>query len=345
MFSNVILHIGLPKTGTTSLQRFFIENKKILNECGIDYPAFTQQFAVPTLRNGSFLFKYLKAIVNNEDPYSSVKDLESNINIFKEALMSQKRVLVSDENLSMGGAWWPKFVGNSPLYWQALTRFFDDVESHKITIVIYLRRQDYWAVSRWKEIVKNGIDKSFKDWCNLNSSKLSMDYSKIITEIKESFGSSVNIVVRRYDRKAFIERDIFHDFCAAVNIPWSSSYIVPKKEENMSLTFDVTEAIRSLGTIPYESYEYQRIILPLACKLSQENPDPLDMSLMTENESRSFMKAYNTGNQQISDAYLDGKPLFSTDFTVRSVWKPDVNRIDSYRCAFENAIQSYYNQK
>lgn len=340
MDNNLILHIGLPKTGTTSLQRFFIDNKKNMNEAGINYPAFTQQLAVPTLRNGSFLFKYLKALVHNEDPNSRVKDLENNITMLADALHSQKRVLISEENLSLGGSWWPKSK-----YWQELARFLDNIGAHRSTIVIYLRRQDNWAVSRWKENVKNGMDKSFKDWCALNSSRSSMDYSNIIMEIKEVFRNSVNIVGRRYDRKSFLGGDIFHDFCSAAGIPWISDYNIPRKEENVSLTFDVTEAIRSLGTIPYESYEYQRIILPLACKLSQENPDPLDMSLMTENESRSFMKAYNTGNQQISDAYLDGKPLFSTDFTVKSVWQPDFNRIDSYRCAFERAIQSYYNRE
>jgi len=38
MPSNVILHIGLPKTGTTSLQQAFFENRDQLAEQGISYP-------------------------------------------------------------------------------------------------------------------------------------------------------------------------------------------------------------------------------------------------------------------------------------------------------------------
>ena len=31
------LHIGLPKTGTTSIQKFCMDNKKKLNDMGINY--------------------------------------------------------------------------------------------------------------------------------------------------------------------------------------------------------------------------------------------------------------------------------------------------------------------
>ena len=38
MPSNIILHIGLPKTGTTSLQQAFFENRDQLAGEGISYP-------------------------------------------------------------------------------------------------------------------------------------------------------------------------------------------------------------------------------------------------------------------------------------------------------------------
>ena len=40
----IILHIGPPKTGTSALQYFFVRNKKILENAGIDYTDFWLRF-------------------------------------------------------------------------------------------------------------------------------------------------------------------------------------------------------------------------------------------------------------------------------------------------------------
>lgn len=50
------IHIGTPKTATTSLQHFCKENADILEEKGYCYPIFVHKFKhVSILRNGFFL--------------------------------------------------------------------------------------------------------------------------------------------------------------------------------------------------------------------------------------------------------------------------------------------------
>ena len=50
------VHIGTPKTATTSLQHFCNENESILEEQSYCYPIFPHKFkGVSITRNGSFL--------------------------------------------------------------------------------------------------------------------------------------------------------------------------------------------------------------------------------------------------------------------------------------------------
>lgn len=50
------LHIGIPKTGTTSIQHFCHENRDILSSNGYFYPDFPFEYIyIGKYRNGSFL--------------------------------------------------------------------------------------------------------------------------------------------------------------------------------------------------------------------------------------------------------------------------------------------------
>ena len=51
------VHIGTPKTGTTSIQNFCVDNEKLLEMQGYCYPLFPYSYkSVAKVRNGHFLF-------------------------------------------------------------------------------------------------------------------------------------------------------------------------------------------------------------------------------------------------------------------------------------------------
>lgn len=67
----LFIHIGTPKTATTSLQHFCEENESILEEQGYCYPVFPHKFKhISILRNGFFL-SYKKS-----DEQGNRKELE-----------------------------------------------------------------------------------------------------------------------------------------------------------------------------------------------------------------------------------------------------------------------------
>ena len=62
------VHIGTPKTATTSIQMFCVENQDILNEQGYSYPLL--EFTYPHVanrRNGHFLVGWLYKLNGEED--------------------------------------------------------------------------------------------------------------------------------------------------------------------------------------------------------------------------------------------------------------------------------------
>ena len=62
------VHIGTPKTATTSIQMFCVENQEILNEQGYSYPLL--EFTYPHVanrRNGHFLVGWLYKLNGEED--------------------------------------------------------------------------------------------------------------------------------------------------------------------------------------------------------------------------------------------------------------------------------------
>ena len=52
------LHIGTPKTGTTSLQHFCTENAEILQQKGYMYPLFPHKFKKTNIMRNAFFLSY-----------------------------------------------------------------------------------------------------------------------------------------------------------------------------------------------------------------------------------------------------------------------------------------------
>lgn len=67
MSNRIILHIGTPKTGTTAIQRFLIENESLLQQNGYSYPRLPGKGSIPN--NGYGFSDYVKnGIVDTSDP-------------------------------------------------------------------------------------------------------------------------------------------------------------------------------------------------------------------------------------------------------------------------------------
>ncbi len=336
----LILHIGTPKTGTTALQQFFFKNRKRLASHSVIFPSFTKQPKTPLAMNGIVLNRYCQRLSEGRNPSVGIANLEANLRKLSKLLASNERVLLSDETIYNNSN---KSHETTSPYWPTMARILDEAGADDVTVVVYLRRQDDWASSHWRQRAKSGYGAdSFAAHLNDPQTGHRMNYAGTIEAIERAFGNAVHIVVRRYDRKMFEGGDIYHDFCLAAGIPWDDGYRLPDAAANTSLSLDVAEALRTFqDAAPPKTPLRTDVLIPLARELSKKYPDAPGTTPFDEEATRSLMEPHLEGNRRISERYLDGAPLFSEEYGGRPVWTPNEGRIAECRAAFEEAISQY----
>lgn len=337
----LILHIGAPKTGTTALQGFLFRNRARLAGYGVHYPAFTDQPGLRTKRNGIFLQRYClnkaSSLVSR-----SVSDKGENLERLSQSLSGHERTLITNEEFFVPQLRILKRGQRFGRYWETVGEVVRAAGARGVTVVVYLRRQDEWAASLWRQSVKVGqTGKALGDYCSHALVRHAMDYRSLFESIEVGLGGA-QIVVRRYNRASFEGGDIFHDFCAAVGIPWDDGYDLPNKDRNPSLTFDVAEALRPFaGVAAPRSALRQEVVIPLAQRLSRQNPDPPGTNPFDEEMARLLVEPFLAGNEAVATRYLDGGPLLSDEYGGRPVWEPDGGRIATCRTTFREVISEY----
>ena len=334
---DLILHIGTTKTGTTALQKFFFKNRAKLAAHGVSFPMFTNQSEASRIRNGYFFNRYCLNLAKEDDPGFGIENLQKNLNLLTKHLRAGNRILLSDETMYT--------FSNSrnhvaQPYWPTMAHILDKAGAETLTFVLYLRRQDDWVASAWRQICKTGREnRELSDYCRSPWVRRLMDYANTVEAIERSFGNAARIVIRHYDRESFAGGDIYRDFCAACGIPWDGTYQAPAAETNISLSFDVADALRVFKDDAQPRTPLRTdILIPLARELSDHNPDAPGTTPFDEEATRTLMEPYLEGNRQLSERYFGGEPLFSSEYGGRPVWVPNEEHIAAYRVTFEEAI-------
>lgn len=135
MALRVILHIGMPKTGTSSLQRAFASHADLLRRHGIAY-------ALPQGQRGHAHHQLVKAAV--EENVESVDGFFAAASADWEGM---DRVLLSSERMS-------GFGRKAPTWWkERLDRQFDNPDYE---IWMFIRRPSSHVPSRWHAFLRHG---------------------------------------------------------------------------------------------------------------------------------------------------------------------------------------------
>lgn len=165
----LLLHIGMHKTGSTSLQRFFVRNRTVLGWMGIHYPkAFDPTGKRLPKHNDLF-----HAISHEKDLGKAHPLLGSSAERVERLAgqIAQRRItVVSAEGLS----------GESPAFAEAFAPLRGRFD---VRVICFIRRQDDWAKSFYKQMVQSREvreSRRFEEFIAAESTRNHLNYAQLL---------------------------------------------------------------------------------------------------------------------------------------------------------------------
>jgi len=230
MATELTIHIGMGKTGTTAIQNFFWDNRKPLKKHGILYPK------VGTMSNAHHLLsphipKFLQGQWNFLEPDQWCERLSRS---------DESRILISSELM----AWTqPEQVAT---FCRRVSKFFD------LRIIIYLRRQDDIIMATYNQQIKAGVQK--RDIHHILDGQIKrFNYVDKINPWAEAIGKD-KILVRPYEKSQFhlgdIRPDLLHH---AYGVLWSDQFQRSELDPNPRLSVSAMEFKRLINILDHNA--------------------------------------------------------------------------------------------
>lgn len=336
------IHIGTPKTGTTSIQNFCGLNREKLKEQGVLYPIMHYHYERKSVnRNGYFLTGTIKENgTRNKEKEKQVFDNE--LQYIVDCFKDYDTILLSDESI-----WWATSTRRKGL-WKDLKKHSEQ-HNYQIKVIVYLRRQDQFMMSRYNQKLKTDFiasTQSFDEYfADMNGRfKCVMDYRERIDNIAKSI-SKENVIVKRFDRNYFYNGDLNQDFLHILGVKVDDSFQQLKETANTGISVQSGEIKRVLNRLkPITMADNNKLIKIL--KECEEVLSESNTSLMSTDEVKDFMEQFVDSNESIVDEYIgDGKPLFDYTYKETTAWDyNDKNYNEELILFFVNTIDSVYKE-
>lgn len=296
---NLYLHIGTEKTGTSSVQNFFGNNREALARMGVLYPE------TPGNRNHTALagaaqeisvrgaLRKTMNIKTNEDVESLRKRLVEGL-AAEYASRPFDKVVMSGEHMSS------RLLTDEEIGWlkNILTPHFE-----KIYIIVYVRRQDDFLLSTYSTGVKSGVVRTL-DIPPQEVIQGRYDYWNLLSRWARAFGEE-QIICRKFDRSALKSGDIVDDILDIIGIEANPEFDRPK-DANESLDAEALEFLRLFNEHVPRFVEGS--INPLRANviglLSQKSQGPL--ITLGEAQLQEFMGYFAESNRKVAAEYFGG---------------------------------------
>lgn len=317
------IHIGTPKTATTTIQKFCEDNHEILESKGYCYPIFPYRYKYKHhRRNGSFLAAVYRVdgIRNKEEEKRRYDEGMAHIHAL---FTSFDHIILSDE-----GIWWDVYR-QKPQLWQALKADADE-HGYTIRVIVYLRRQDEYIMSFYNQRVKHFV--SLKHVKNFTFDRFLEEYEKYtyldycegIDLIAKALGSEA-VIVRRF-ADAVKNVSIQKDFFDILGLELTDDFVYDEESEWMNLRINENHAEikRIINENEDFSDEESRFFEMALIEASRQAGNEHKFSMFSRDEAIAFMEQFDEGNQKIARTYIgDGQPLFSETFADVEKWDRD----------------------
>ncbi len=326
--ATIYLHIGLPKTGTTAIQKFLGSNRKTLENHGICFPDLGRRYSrVNQFRNGHFLIESFEdTSIDRKDLNRAGADYLSRLDQIAEIGKRFEKIILTDESLWRLGDRFPEF-------WKKL---FDDLKqrSLELRVIVYLRRQDNFALSFYRQKVK-GIRTGllFKDYLKQFRSNYSMDYLSYLDMLSECIGKD-HIIVRVYEKEQYQgeEHNLLSDFLDIFGLSLKDGFEVAQQKYNLTLYGPRFELQRILNTLPVSPYK-SALLKESFQSMQKNNPYPEELqvtSFFKPGEQTAYLESFSDSNRRLAQKYLgreDGELFYNKEDIELSEYEVDTDAL------------------
>lgn len=296
--ANIYLHIGQPKTATTTLQYFFSSNREWLLARGIYYPPSPRG---DHAEKGHFCFFDSIwseiGVLPEPSSHSMAQCQEYLDNAYKK--FQNKHLLISAETF------WHALDFESP------EKVFSLIKTlfpyGKIKIICYLRRQDLWFESFYNEIVKkmnynldiNAFYNSRKMWGNY--------YTRL--KIWENYFGENSVIVKIFEREQLKNHSIIDDFCNILGIN-NILDSTPIENKNERLSSPVIAFKRYQNSIVMDGELNHKLFNILNSIQFDHLTDTTIMGKMMPDEmTKQILREYENENQQLAQHFFNNRKV------------------------------------
>jgi hypothetical protein len=294
---DVVLHVGMRKTGTSSIQFFLRDNREALASRGLLYPT------TPGRARHHRLSLSVKSPVELERSpewwREAPSDPASFRKRFRRRLLTEveksglSRVLLSDEDLF--GSGYPTLRRLGRWSWRI---------GRSVRVVVYLRRQDDHLVSCYQQEVKVGSVERLVDWASHDRSSLYDYHARLLRQRR--LLAPTELVVRPYERASFAEGSLLQDFLDGVGVDLRAGDLAHAEDRNASLDAESVELLRLLNLYRVENEAATPGLIDnrsLVPRLAAASPGPV--LTMPEPFLDSFMSRWDDSNRLVARDFLN----------------------------------------
>lgn len=325
MLKRCVIHIGTEKTGTSSIQHLLSANRERFASEGVVYPRFTGEhggsqegFVVACKPESTAIAKKL-GLTNPEK-----------LRAYRDELLAS----VADQISSTAGA--HTLLISSEHFHSRLTNQAD-IQSLKLLlcqfatqfqIIVYFRRQDKLALSRYSTVLKTGTTpKSVFQDLSKKSNFYYYDYLSVYSNWAAVFGAE-NVSVGLYEKNEWKRHDLLTDFCNRANLTIDNKDRPPRINE--SLSSEGIALMKALNERWVKKYSDTRGALRQLVALSIATHHPGEATLSSRRDALNFLQHFKEGNELLRhEAFADRvDPLFDDDVSCYPEAAPNLPQPD-----------------
>ncbi|MCW0223520.1 hypothetical protein OJP33_02170 [Campylobacter lari] len=235
------VHIGTPKTGTTSIQDFLYLNREKLE---IQNTIYANSIESHTRHNVlvNFCFEFRNNSNWEKISFERILKYRSRLKLFyalKEEVVQAKRDFI----FSTEGITWHFY---DVKYIKILKKFFKELGFNRIILILYLRSTSDLLISLSTQLIKTNYSSIP---CFINPWEYDRQYifnnKWLCQKYSEIFGKE-NLIVRLFDKNEFFQRDLLKDFIYSIGLKWDDNFVLPLKQ-NESLDLIGVELCKALN--------------------------------------------------------------------------------------------------